>query len=232
MTRGSAATPRTSVLLAAGLGSLLHAVLLVLPAVVWFGHQRLIDVPMGLFLLLATLFLLADTPAVLRGPDDVETLRKVDGRSARFVTFAAALSIGAALMIAVLEHAAAGTSTLSLLAASGALFMAVGVLLRFVAGIQLGKYFVSGIQVRIGQPLRQTGIYGIVRHPSEAGNLFIVFGAAILLQSRIAVVVAGLVLLPLSIVRIGLEDRCLEQMFRHEFQRYQQRVAGLIPGIY
>ncbi|MFO0961193.1 MAG: isoprenylcysteine carboxylmethyltransferase family protein, partial [Isosphaeraceae bacterium] len=78
-------------------------------------------------------------------------------------------------------------------------------------------------------PLVERGIHGLVRHPSESGNLAAAFGAAGLLGSFAGLAIAALGLLPLVLHRIRIEDRLLFERHGEAFDRYRRRVGALFP---
>jgi protein-S-isoprenylcysteine O-methyltransferase len=85
--------------------------------------------------------------------------------------------------------------------------------------------------VRAGTRLRTTGVYRVVRHPSEAGTLAVAAGASALLSSPWALALAGLVLLPLVVVRVRREDVVLAREIGAPFRAYARRVGGLLPHL-
>jgi protein-S-isoprenylcysteine O-methyltransferase len=112
---------------------------------------------------------------------------------------------------------------------AGLPLMLAGIGLRVLAIRTLGPYFVSETVVRPGQPLVRRGIYQFVRHPSETGLLAMVAGASLLLESRAALVVCFLMLLPISVWRVRREDRCLDTAFGQSFRAYARHVRAWLP---
>jgi protein-S-isoprenylcysteine O-methyltransferase Ste14 len=113
----------------------------------------------------------------------------------------------------------------------GLIFCVLGISLRYFSIKRLGKYFLDEIEVLTEHKLVTTGIYSYIRHPSETGMLFIIFGSSLLLGSTIGVVLCILVLTPLIIMRINLEDNLLMSNFGEDFFLYKKEVFPFIPKI-
>jgi protein-S-isoprenylcysteine O-methyltransferase Ste14 len=82
-----------------------------------------------------------------------------------------------------------------------------------------------------GQHVVDTGVYAIVRHPMYAGGLLLFIGMPLWLGSYAAAILALLVL-PLLIARILVEERFLRSNLPG-YDGYADRVRyGLIPGLW
>lgn len=112
---------------------------------------------------------------------------------------------------------------------SGALLMAVGIVLRGLAIRSLGARFVAGVQSAPRNHLVTRGIYSALRHPSEAGLLSIGAGAALLLGSSAALLVFVCALLPSVLVRVREEELQLRLLYKDDYLRYSGRVPALLP---
>ena len=117
------------------------------------------------------------------------------------------------------------------LVAIGAVSMIVGIALRGWSIRFLGPWFHNEIRLVPTQPLQTRGIYGFLRHPSEAGTLAIAVGAAVILASPAALAIVAGGLIPLVCWRIRLEDDLLERAYGDEFRAYARSVGGLLPRI-
>ncbi len=112
---------------------------------------------------------------------------------------------------------------------AGVVMMGVGMGLRYLAIRELGKFFLDEVAMVPGQPLVVRGIYGVLRHPSEAGTLWLVFGGAVMLDSLYGVAAGALLVLPCVCWRTRLEDRMFRDHFGTEFSRYVGEVPAFIP---
>lgn len=105
----------------------------------------------------------------------------------------------------------------------------IGIAIRVIAIKTLDQYFVSHVGLIKQHQLVKSGLYSIVRHPSELGLILICLGIALLTFSVYALSVALLLMLPLSIYRIFLEDKMINAAFGKDFLHYQSSVPALIP---
>lgn len=227
------------------LGCGLHLLVLLAP-VLLLGDPlgRIASPQIAAFLFLATLFFLAESS---------QADRQCAGRSAPQFCFVASekqtarLALGTGMLLLAIfwtgllhgatshratAHPTGGSYFLGVVACGGGLLMLAGMALRYVAMRTLGAYFVSETAVQSGQRVVRHGIYRHVRHPSETGTLLIAFGAALLLQSSLALAIAGVALLPLVIFRVALEERGLRAAFGGEYTQYMQSAQRLIPHLY
>lgn len=206
------------------LGAPLHAALLLLPALI-AGHlaTTLARPEVLVFLLLATAFFLADLPTV-----DPATPRadRPDGRTS-------VLALATGLLLLLIFWAGLGTASrperpdhLARLVLGSALMVA-GISLRFAAILVLGPRF----RTELSGPgrLHRDGVYGRLRHPSEAGNLLVALGGAVALGSDLALGLTCLVLLPTIGLRVRREDAALRAQHGPEFVAYARQVGGLWP---
>jgi protein-S-isoprenylcysteine O-methyltransferase Ste14 len=217
---------------AALVGSALHAALLIGPmAVLGRARGALADPAIGLFLLLAIGFSMADLPTLLHPRASPDRPPSSDDRLARRWGLTTGLLLLATFWTALLERSFSGGRGVAWPQSCGALLMLSGVAIRATAVVILGRAFITEWRADDGRPLVERHIYGWVRHPSEAGNLAVVVGACLLLESRLAVAFL-LVLGPTTLLRIDREDRRLAGIHGRRFRRYARRVKRLIPRIY
>ncbi len=215
-----------------GLG--LHLLILVVPLMTIRQTTMVFKDPsVVLFLVLATAFYLADITSLLYRRDD----ENPSGCRAQAKTHRLALMTGLVILgifwVALWEHAIRAPVRFGdLWTVAGALLMAGGVLLRFLAIRTLQRFFVTELTVTPDQPLIQVGVYRFVRHPSETGNLGIALGTSVLLASPTAFAVWLAVFLPLVLRRVREEDRFLESVLSDAFDSYAERVKRLVPFVY
>lgn len=114
----------------------------------------------------------------------------------------------------------------------GCLLIAIGVFVRINSINKLNKYFLNHIAHLEDHHLITTGIYSIVRHPSELGMLSVCYGVTLLLASVTGFWLASIVLLPLIIYRISLEDKLLLSLFSAEYESYRSATPGLLPKLF
>ncbi len=112
----------------------------------------------------------------------------------------------------------------------GAVLVNIGVLIINLAMLE-NAYASKILDIRGGQTLIDTGLYGRVRHPLYSGAIVMILATPISLGSLWALVPAVIAVLTL-VVRIRYEEDMLVKGM-DGYREYQQRVQfKLIPGIY
>jgi protein-S-isoprenylcysteine O-methyltransferase Ste14 len=111
---------------------------------------------------------------------------------------------------------------------TGALLLAVGFLLRVWATFHFYQHRMKVISLAPQNTLITTGPYRFSRNPLYlGGNIFIFFGAALLLGSPSALVITALHI-PLVDLFIRREEKQLETEFGEEWINYRTRVRRWI----
>lgn len=111
---------------------------------------------------------------------------------------------------------------------AGALFLVIGCLIRFWARYHFYKNHMRVIATVPQGTLLTSGPCRYSRNPLYLdGNVFIFFGASVLLGSPIAIAITALHL-PFVDLFIRREERQLEQRFGEEWVRYKQTVRRWI----
>ncbi len=123
-----------------------------------------------------------------------------------------------------------GSSTWLAPAAFGILILGLGV--RFVAIVTLGRAFSANVAMRVGQGLQRRGLYRLVRHPSYLGLELIL--VALALHSRTwACFAVALVPPTLAVLyRMHVEETALRLAFGADYEDYSRSTKRLIPGVY
>jgi protein-S-isoprenylcysteine O-methyltransferase Ste14 len=110
----------------------------------------------------------------------------------------------------------------------GGALLLLGITLRALAVRTLGRRFRTEIEVEAGLLVRH-GVYRFLRHPSETGLLAAALGAAILLQSTVGLVIWCIALIPVTLVRLSLEEHALEEYFGEKYRSYTEEVGAVLP---
>jgi len=111
-----------------------------------------------------------------------------------------------------------------------ALFIAV-VCLYFVSRFTLGRFFSEAIRIKPEHRLITSGPYRFIRHPIYLGEILYFISIPVIFGSIYGFIVM-LVLVPMLIFRIGVEERALVSKFGREYREYTQRIKKLIHCIY
>ena len=97
--------------------------------------------------------------------------------------------------------------------------------------VTLFKNYSGTVVIREGHELITHGIYGYVRNPMYFGLLLAAFGLPAYALSLNAFLVS-LLLVPIVLNRIRLEEGLLTEHFREEYLQYKASTKRLIPFVY
>ena len=138
---------------------------------------------------------------------------------------------GAAALAGVVTDAAIREGRWSLVVA-GAVLMWFGIVLRQWAVLTLGRFFTVDVRIAADQTVVDTGPFIWVRHPSYTGLLLTLIGFAVALGNWLALIVA--IVLPLigTVVRIRVEERALLDGLGEPYRRYAAGRRRLIPHVW
>jgi protein-S-isoprenylcysteine O-methyltransferase Ste14 len=112
----------------------------------------------------------------------------------------------------------------------GILILGLGV--RAVAVVTLGRAFSANVAMRAGQKLQRSGLYALVRHPSYLGLELIFLAYALHARTWACFAV---VLVPTTLAvsyRIHVEEAALRLAFGADYEDYSRSTKRLIPGVY
>jgi protein-S-isoprenylcysteine O-methyltransferase Ste14 len=110
--------------------------------------------------------------------------------------------------------------------------LVIGIIIRWVAILQLGKAFTVDVAITDTARLKTDGIYERIRHPSYLGILMIVTGFSSAMNSIYSFLV---LLVPVSIAilyRISVEEKVLIGEFGSNYIEYKKETKKIIPWIY
>ncbi len=100
------------------------------------------------------------------------------------------------------------------------------------AARHLGKQWALAARLVEGHDLIQDGPYRFVRNPIYTGMFGMLLATGLAVTQWIPLLVAIVLFIPGTYIRIRSEERLLRQAFGSEFEAYARRVPALIPGIY
>jgi len=106
-----------------------------------------------------------------------------------------------------------------------------GFVLRQVGKRTLGRSYSYGLRTLEDQKLVQHGVYRFVRHPITLAALIYTPAMPLVLSSVYGFLVM-LLIFPLFLYRIGVEEKMLIEKFGREYTLYMERTKRLIPFIY
>jgi protein-S-isoprenylcysteine O-methyltransferase Ste14 len=95
----------------------------------------------------------------------------------------------------------------------------------------LGRSYGIRLDLFEGHTLKTDGAFALVRHPMYLGIVLFHLGAAVALESVPLLVLAAIVVVPLTLARIAAEEAVLREGFGTRHVEYARRVRALIPII-
>lgn len=118
------------------------------------------------------------------------------------------------------------------MAYGGVLVTAVGIVIRIVARVQIGRNFSAFVQTTDSHRLITSGLYSGVRHPAYSGFVLFLIGFPLAFGSVTALAIALAIGLPALRHRVRAEEAALVSWFGDDYRRYQQCTARLVPFIW
>jgi protein-S-isoprenylcysteine O-methyltransferase Ste14 len=113
----------------------------------------------------------------------------------------------------------------------GGLALAAGISLLGFAHHHLGKSFHSLVVSKENQTLVETGPYRWIRHPIYAAFLINYVGGGLLSGNIVLTVVPVTMYAILVVIRMGQEEKVMEELFGQKYIEYEKRTGRLLPRI-
>ena len=138
--------------------------------------------------------------------------------------------VAAVLVVSALDHRFGWSQVPTPIVVAGDILVAIGLGLSILV-VQQNSYAAATITVEALQPVVDTGLYGLVRHPMYVGALIMMVGMPLALDSY-----WGLVTLVPAVAVLVLRIVDEEKMLREEldgYDEYTQKVHyRLVPGVW
>lgn len=109
---------------------------------------------------------------------------------------------------------------------------ASGVALRLWANRTLGAFYTRTLRVAEDQRIVQEGPYRLIRHPGYLGSIMLWVGAALASLNGVALAIAALIMIPVYVYRIQVEEAMFAATSGEAYRDYQTRTRKLIPFIF
>jgi protein-S-isoprenylcysteine O-methyltransferase Ste14 len=116
--------------------------------------------------------------------------------------------------------------------AVGFVLVVIGLIIRITSILTLKQYFTYSVAKVEDQPLIETGLYKIIRHPGYLGQLLIFIGISISVSNWLSIL---LMMIPVTIgylYRIKVEESFMIAQMGENYLNYQKRTKRIIPMIY
>ncbi len=110
--------------------------------------------------------------------------------------------------------------------------LVAGIIIRWTAIYNLGKYFTGTVLIKTDHRLIRTGLYKHLRHPAYAGALLAHFGLGLCFSNWITLCLSSIPYFVAAMYRMHVEERALEEAFGAEYLDYSRTAKRLIPGLY
>ena len=119
-------------------------------------------------------------------------------------------------------------STMNLI---GFLQFVVGLSTMIVAQITLRHNYSGFLVIKEDHTLIKHGFYKHVRHPMYTGGIIVAFSIPVYASSVLGFLVA-IMIIPLLIYRMGIEEKMLIEKFGDEYREYIENTKRWIPYLY
>jgi len=114
----------------------------------------------------------------------------------------------------------------------GFIVMGIGILIRTIAIIQLGRFHTPNVAVLADHQVVNIGLYHYIRHPSYLGALIAYLGWSLALDNWLSLLTIMTFLTVAYLYRIHEEEAALSAALGESYASYRRRTKRLIPGVY
>jgi len=108
----------------------------------------------------------------------------------------------------------------------------LGLVIRWVAILSLGRLFTVDVAIVQGHHVVRTGLYKWIRHPSYTGALLSFLGLGLAFSNCYSIVVIFVPICSAFLYRIHVEEKTLLAAFGDEYREYSAATKRLIPWLY
>ena len=153
-----------------------------------------------------------------------------DKGSLTFIWLTIAVSTTAAVFVAMWH--AIPVSTNPGIAYMGVMIIIVGIVLRLLVILTLGRFFTVDVTIKQDHHLKKDGFFRYLRHPSYFASLLSFVGFGLSLNNWASIAIVTISILIAFIKRIQVEEKALVERFGEEYIDYRKSTKGLIPFIF
>jgi protein-S-isoprenylcysteine O-methyltransferase Ste14 len=160
----------------------------------------------------------------------VKLLKNLDRNSGRLWDVANAIEpVGMILGFTRIGRIQTGSS---LIALAGLGLLILGIIIRWTAIRDLGKYFTSTVRITENHRLIRTGMYEHLRHPAYTGALVAHVGLGLAFTNWYSLALSSIPFFVAAMYRIHVEEQVLVAEFGQEYLDYARNTKRLIPKVY
>jgi len=114
----------------------------------------------------------------------------------------------------------------------GLILLLLGLIIRWVAIIHLGRFFTVNVAIAEDHQLITTGPYRYVRHPSYTGTLLLFLGFGLCLLNIFSLAAIFFPISAAFLWRMHVEETALRATFGDHYRSYAARTPRLIPYLF
>lgn len=114
----------------------------------------------------------------------------------------------------------------------GLILFVLGLIVRWVAIIHLGRFFTVNVAIAEDHQLITTGPYRYVRHPSYTGTLLIFLGFGLCMLNIFSLAAVFLPIAAAFLWRMHVEEAALRDAFGDRYRLYASHTRRLIPLVW
>jgi protein-S-isoprenylcysteine O-methyltransferase Ste14 len=122
-------------------------------------------------------------------------------------------------------------SMFSVLSIIGLALFLIGLSIMIVGQVTLQRNYSGTVAIRVDHQLITHGLYRFTRNPMYLGFIMVAIGLPVYAASLYGFLIS-LVLIPIILNRIRLEEKLLTEEFQDAYQKYKETTKKLIPFIY
>lgn len=185
----------------------------------------------GTLLVLVVLFPISEIALAVLKRADSRAATVDDRGSLRLLWLVIGASVSAAVGFQWVPAAAIDAPAVVLQSLSLGLLL-LGLIVRWVSILTLGRFFTVDVAVQTGHALVETGFYRYVRHPSYSGLLLLFLGLGIFYANWLSLAVLVVPTTLAVLRRIGIEERALREAFGATYAEYSSRTRRLVPWLF
>ncbi len=114
----------------------------------------------------------------------------------------------------------------------GILFYTLGILLRYISTLYLGRYFTRNVEVSKDQTLISHGPYRILRHPLYLGLFLLLISVPLFFANWGMFILGTLAIGYVLNQRMKIEEASMEKVLGKTYQEWKSKRYRFIPFIY
>ena len=108
----------------------------------------------------------------------------------------------------------------------------LGVLLRYVSIIYLGKHFTRDVEVSKTQELVSKGPYRLLRHPSYLGLFLLTISVPLFFQNWLMIIISSVSIFLILNQRMQIEEKLMTDVIGKNYTTWKRKRYRFIPWIY